>query len=45
MAWSVLRAVILTPLVLAIAILILLAIGVHFALENLQRRQTCAANP
>jgi hypothetical protein len=44
MGWLVLRTVILVPVVLAVAALILLAIGLHAAYRKLLRRQTCTAN-
>jgi len=44
MGWLLLRTVILTPLVLAIAILVLLAIGVHVTCHKLFRRHTCTVN-
>jgi len=41
--WSVLRTAILLPLALAIAVLVLLAIGMRFACLNLMRRRPCVA--
>jgi hypothetical protein len=44
MGWLLLRTLILTPIVLAVAALILLAIGIHVVYKTLFRRRTCAAN-
>jgi hypothetical protein len=44
MGWLVLRTLILTPIVLAAAALILLALGINAACRRLFRRHTCAAN-
>jgi hypothetical protein len=44
MGWLLLRTLILTPMVPAVAALILLAIGIHAAYHKLLRRRTCTAN-
>jgi len=44
MGWLLLRTLILTPIVLAVAALILLAIGIHTTYHKLFRRSTCTAN-
>jgi len=44
MGWLLLRTLILTPIVLAVAVLILLAIGIHAMYQRLFRRGTCTAN-
>ena len=44
MGWLLLRTLILTPIVLAVAALILLVIGIYAAYRKLFRRGTCAAN-
>jgi len=44
MGWLLLRTLILTPIVLAVAAVILLAIEIHAAYHKLSRRGTCAAN-
>ena len=44
MGWLLLRTLILTPIVLAVAALILMAIGIHAVYRRLVRRGTCTAN-
>ena len=44
MGWLLLRTLILTPIVLAVAALILLAIGIYAAYRKLFRRGACTAN-
>jgi hypothetical protein len=44
MGWRVLHTLILVPVMLAIAALVLLAIGLHAAHHKLLRRQTCTVN-
>jgi len=44
MGWLLLRTLILTPIVLAVAALLLLAIGIHAGYHKLFGRRTCAAN-
>jgi hypothetical protein len=41
--WVLLRTVLLLPLVLAIAVLVLLAIGLRVACNNSMRERPCAA--
>ena len=44
MGWLLLRTLILTPILLAMALLVLLAIGIHAVYRKLFRSRTCSAH-